>query len=360
MKSLHKNKRGLVSIIVVIVIILIITLIVLAFAALVRREQRQSLDRQLNTQAFYAAEAGINDAINAIKTIPALSTFDSGGDCALFSSLAYANLTPALGDGTTSYSCLLVDTSPASLVYDEVGRSQSQVVPLRHSGGLAIDEIKISWQDKEGGTNFSGCPPSNTNVFNMNWPLLTCSPGIMRVDIVPFNGAKSREQLITDSGVVYLVPKDGAASATSIAFSSFGGSAVAQGLVANVECNAGATPRHCVATITGLNITTGYLRLKSIYKSSTVTITARNVASNTQLDLVGVQAIIDVTGKANDILKRVQVRVPLFTNDPAGEFALEIANTICKKLINNGSTITIDLSFAGVSDCDPYQDPSTL
>src|SRR5437762_1324315 len=57
----HKNKdRGVASIIVTFMFLLVISLIVVAYGRIIRREQQQSLDRQLSTAAFYAAESGIN------------------------------------------------------------------------------------------------------------------------------------------------------------------------------------------------------------------------------------------------------------------------------------------------------------
>ena len=50
------------------ILMIVVGLIVLGFAQISRRNQRQALDRQLSTQAFYAAETGVNDAANLIKT----------------------------------------------------------------------------------------------------------------------------------------------------------------------------------------------------------------------------------------------------------------------------------------------------
>ena len=47
---------------------IVMSLIVLGFAQISRRNQRESLDRQLSTQAFYAAESGVNDARELITT----------------------------------------------------------------------------------------------------------------------------------------------------------------------------------------------------------------------------------------------------------------------------------------------------
>ncbi|HET6924792.1 MAG TPA: pilus assembly PilX N-terminal domain-containing protein, partial [Candidatus Saccharimonadales bacterium] len=65
-QSIRGDERGMVSIMVTLVMIIVITLIVIGFAQVVRRNQRETLDRQLSTQAYYAAETGINDAYKAM------------------------------------------------------------------------------------------------------------------------------------------------------------------------------------------------------------------------------------------------------------------------------------------------------
>ena len=48
--------------------IVIISLIVLGFAQLARRNQRQTLDSQLSTQTYYAAESGVNAALRIVRS----------------------------------------------------------------------------------------------------------------------------------------------------------------------------------------------------------------------------------------------------------------------------------------------------
>src|SRR3954463_2749341 len=116
------KERGMVSILVTMLLMVVITLIVLGFAQISRRNQRQAVDRQLSTQAFYAAEAGINDARNLIKTalssgatIPAKTDCTNGsGPAAAF----YSTLSPSLDTpNNVSYTCLMVDPAPKDLLY---------------------------------------------------------------------------------------------------------------------------------------------------------------------------------------------------------------------------------------------------
>src|SRR5688572_29540682 len=137
MKSIDKDQwkqRGMVSILVTMLLMIVISLIVLGFAQVSRRNQRQATDRQLSSQAFYAAETGINDARNLIKGALATSTtIPPKPDCTPGSGPAaafYGSLTPALdAANNVAYSCLMVDPAPAELVYDGI-TNKGTIIPV--------------------------------------------------------------------------------------------------------------------------------------------------------------------------------------------------------------------------------------
>jgi Tfp pilus assembly protein PilX len=61
-KRLEQNEQGLVAIVIVSTIIVILSLMTIGFSRIMDRELRQALDRELASQAHYAAESGLNDA----------------------------------------------------------------------------------------------------------------------------------------------------------------------------------------------------------------------------------------------------------------------------------------------------------
>lgn len=61
------NQRGVVSFFTVIFVTMLLLIMTTAFIRLMINEQRQSTDNDLSNRAFYAAEAGVNDAILQIK-----------------------------------------------------------------------------------------------------------------------------------------------------------------------------------------------------------------------------------------------------------------------------------------------------
>ena len=64
---LHKDQSGVVSIVISIIIMVILSLIAISFARIMRQEQQQAYERQLHTQAYYAAESAVNDVRREIN-----------------------------------------------------------------------------------------------------------------------------------------------------------------------------------------------------------------------------------------------------------------------------------------------------
>lgn len=327
--NMAENKQGgFVSIIVTLVIMLVISLIVIGFARLTRREQRQSLDRQLSTQAYYAAETAVNDIEDALKngiTVPENTT-----DCsATINNTAIFPTPKNQIDATTSYSCLFVDTSPPSLEYTSIAVDSSKVIPLQDKNGGPINNVLVSWEDKGGGTNMAGCSSATPTVLPpaSGW---NCDTGMMRVDIVPISGSLNRDALIDGTMTVYLHPSTSGTAATNTGYGSNAGFGN-QGRIIGARCNSLPGPKQCNFTFTGLGGTSYVMRLKSIYRSSSATVKAENGAGGT-LELVGAQTLVDSTGKANDVLRRIQVRIPTPAfNAPFPEAAIHSVGNMCKR-----------------------------
>ncbi len=373
---MKSQQTGFVSFLVVVLIMMVLSLIVLAFARLVRREQTQTLDRQLNSQAFYAAESGVNDARNKLASNPGLSLTDYD-ECNEF-----IDVPPALdarldgAAGNVSYSCLLVDPSPSQLDYSSVPTDQSIALPLFPQNATPpinppITRLDISWEDSAGATTLAGCPTgSNTDTpdaFPGQWDP-NCEIGMLRVEIVPFDGSKTRDQLISERFIAYLQPRR-TTGLTSMNFNEASGISAltgsnprGQGEIIGVRCN-NAGIRRCTLSLSGVpSITNGFMRLRSIYRTTAVTITAYNGSS--PVGLAGVQATIDATGKANDVLKRIKVNVPLAQgNEPFPEFALQSTSSQCKRIyLTPPATFAIGWpgGTADNDECNPLQTQNSV
>jgi hypothetical protein len=91
----------------------------------------------------------------------------------------------------------------------------------------------------------------------------------------------------------------------------------------------------CSVTVTLLpNNTTYYLRATTLYRdASNMTITG-TLASGGAATFSGAQAVVDTTGQAQDVLRRIQVRVQLTATaspETIPEFGIASGGDICKR-----------------------------
>lgn len=343
MGNIRKNQSGLVSLVVVMIIMIIVTLIAISFALITRREQRQALDRQLSTQAFYAAETGINDAVEALK-----ANATAVGDINDCTDSQQNKVSPnrVLDAGTgVSATCVLVDQSPAQLVYT-VGTDASKVFRVSAPGAT---KLYIFWQRSPvsgGGTTFAASGAGFPALSS--WGAST--PGVLEANIIPV--LTTRALISAGTREVFGYPSTNASGTHNLSSSP-------NGQVLNGGCDAaGATNapgsvgklRQCMMIIDGIGAIDYYVRLKSIYSANDVTVVATD-NSNNVIPISGAQVSIDATGKAGDVLKRIKVYRPVSNAADFPEYVLTVGDDLCKRLITNTSVTTTDTP--AVPSCVP-------
>ncbi|HJP95758.1 MAG TPA: PilX N-terminal domain-containing pilus assembly protein [Candidatus Saccharimonadales bacterium] len=318
--SLVANQRGMISIMTTMILMIVISLIVLGFAQQARRNQRSTLDRQLSTQAFYAAESGVNDAAELIKnaTLAQLSDKTSCSDkgtANVYASLVDSNSIDSAHN--VSYTCVLIDPSPNELDYDSVSTTGT-IVPMFSGTGGAFSTVNLEWKSKTGsGTPTTGCPNNYTSTSTVFTPTTswTCGYGVMRIDLVPASGSNTTGGYQTAARTVFAVPVK--AGTNTYNFGSEGNKVI------GVTC----TDTSCKLTVSGLTDSQYYMRLISLYQDASMSITST-------LGLKGAQVKIDSTGKAQDVLRRIQVRLPLNSTGSQNQLpdnALQSTDSICKR-----------------------------
>jgi len=142
MQTMKSNQQGIVSIMMTFVLMIVISLIVLGLAQLSRREQRQSLDTQLSSQAFYAAESGLNDAVAVLRdlavsgaAVPSKTSCTNSGVYNFNTDIDVAN--------EVSYSCLTIDASPP--VISQTLSSASNAFTLKSASGAGFSTLDFDW-----------------------------------------------------------------------------------------------------------------------------------------------------------------------------------------------------------------------
>jgi hypothetical protein len=313
MMQKSRTQDGFVSIVVSMIIMVVLSLITLGFARLMNREQRQALDRQLSSQAFYAAESGVNDVIN--------------------NPIGNTNTCAAQSDISTDYGVRVTCVTYT----DTVDRLEYAPVPLDlHTPKVfrlptGASQLRI---DFRANAPVVGDAASRAD---MNLPPLASwgtQPGAMKVRIISYTNGSGREQLFNSTDFFTLIPRAGAIVPSGTTFSP----STAGRLIA-APCSG-----VCSVTLTGIptaNNITNTVVISSLYRANDAVVTALNASANPVL-FQGVQALIDSTARTTDVVRRIQVRRPLTDGYQYPAAALEAtgnANTdgICKRLqVNSG------------------------
>lgn len=332
--DLHKKlqgarEAGLVSIMVTLILMIVISLIVLGFAQISRRNARQALDRVLSTQAFYAAETGVNDARDLIKEAMTTGTpITPKSDCGAGAGI-YAGLNPDLdasGNDEAEYTCVMVNPTPQTLLYGDVGNTASTIIPVISASGVNINRITLTWKTKdETNTPTVGCPIFATRVFSPTsaW---SCGYGVLRADLVRTNNTFNYADLQARAMTIFLVPQS-VGGGTNTPYAA-GGSNNLYGVdCSDVDCTFN-------FDTSASNANQYFMRISSIYKNVSLQVAAFDAANN-QLALRDAQAVIDATGKAQDVLRRIQVHVPLTASSQnlLSDYVMQSTDSICKRFV---------------------------
>lgn len=314
------NEKGFASLIVALVLILVLSLLTIGFAQLARREQQISLSKQLSSQAFYAAEAGINDALKALPQI--LAAIEAGDnipeDQCLGPPFITNNVVNSANDVT--YSCVLVNTQLPSIEYGAVEAGSTRSITYSLSDGL--ESLTVSWGSADNQTEprtASGLPPLS------DWD----SPAVLQFSLTPLSNL-DRQSLIDRTFTAYLYPWGSGFGSSNVPYKP----ANAPGdKVPFVSGNCTDSGKYaCSVTVTGIGGALGdrYLvHLTNLYDTSNIAIGAKSI-NGIPLKFIKGQATIDVTGKAHNVLKRVRVNVPLDKKPSQPDGAIQ-SQSICKR-----------------------------
>ena len=331
LKQLQKDQNGIASIIIVVVIILILTLVVLAMSRNANREQRQALDRQLSSAAFYAAESGINDTINYVRgnltTAPKEKTqCDVSGDNR-FQDFPDGKLSDD-ADGLIQYSCVLYDLDPKTI--QVTVDDSSTIIPIQNSQGSGVSSLTLEWEQEDSPIDFTGCPDGANTTIPGSW-FSNCDAGMLRIEIIDPNKL-SRQDLVDNNFTAFVFPTRPGSTNNSIIFPN--GKDANQGVFGYGNCDPNASGAKCSIRIDSIGLNDDsrlFIRVRSLYKPSNLIISGQNnVVGRDSVEFLNAQVMIDSTGKANDVLRRLQVRVPVTPKYDIPSFAIQTTDDLCK------------------------------
>ncbi|MGH7194419.1 MAG: hypothetical protein ACREJM_12940, partial [Candidatus Saccharimonadales bacterium] len=305
------------------------------------REQQNALDKQLATQANYAAESGINAAFydiekgyittdgapkNGVNTIKADPTgcmkASQDPNAATYSVDGGISHPVNSGNGVT-YSCLLVDLQPPNLQFNCVSPSTGH--HMNFGTQDALTSLTIYWGSCSG-NNSSFPPDTSTRLL----PLSTWNshhyPPVIQFSVTPTSSLSTQsnptQYLIDNTTNVYMYP----AQSGNNSCSTSGAGSCSQGQILSGDCNPGASrpagepdakDYPCAVTLTGLGGKAYVIHYIDYYDTANIWVDGKVSAggSPAQAKFSG-EPQIDVTGKARNVLKRLQAR--LLSNNGTG------------------------------------------
>jgi len=354
--KLHNQQDGFASIVIALVLIIVLSLLTIGFAQLARHEQQNALSRQLANQAYYAAESGINDAIADINhgylTAAFTSLHNTKAQCIQPSQLTPipSGPPPQLSNDINTnngvaYTCVLVDPDPPNL-FKTLEPGQAWNTVFSTTGSSLLKSFDVSWDAR----GMSVPATVNEGFYKVSDWLTKNYPAVLEFTITPLS-SYDRNQMIANTHTYYLYPRSGVSGKFDYA--------TATGTIVEANCNG----VNCQVTIDNLpSVSSGQsylIHIVDYYQKSTPMLSnARTYVTNTQVDFSGSQYLIDATGKAHNVLKRLQVRVPKNSLPDLTNYAIE-ASSICKRIQTDPNSTTYLTTVDGqiIPACDLTVNP---
>jgi len=353
------NQRGITSVVVVFVLVTLLTLIGIGFTKIMNRSLQSSAASQQASAANYAAQSGVNDVLSYLKTQPA--TAATKCDDLIKTGAPLASAAKISSDGSTAYTCALVDPSPTSLFYQGLNPYKSQIVKINTSAPLS--SLLFSWQSPNRQHNqfvlVTG--PGQTLYDEKTWSDKNYAP-LLRLTLYPIPASGDLSNAQANSQTYFFYPQTGGSNSTNYNKS---------GDVTPVNCSSknlgsftDSADYDCNVVINNLPSASYFYANFAPYYDQAVVKIKGNDASNQPVQFKNVQSVVDVTAKSGGATKRLQARVDTSASaggtdfnissgsDNAPEFALGSADTICKRLIVPSSISTpVAIDAGSAANC---------
>lgn len=353
------TEKGFISIVTTSIIMVIVTIMVIGFSQVMQREQRQSLDRQLSSQALYAAETAVNDLYAQLQAGTLID--EAKTDCNV-SSWPNSGVVNPGSSNEAAYTCVLYDQAPEFLEFGNGGitTQKSKIFPLQTKGNNPNARIKsITFRWSGVGADKALNLPTNCNATQSNPPTSPTGVPILRVDLLrmPVGSPVDKNTVNNETTTIFMHPA-GACGTNSANLEQFYGSAQNKGQVQFVNCNP-ANDFACEFTIdrfhSASNIADSdryFTRVKSVYNDADLRIEGESTANGSagRMEFFGAQVTVDATGRANDVVRRISVQIgnPQY---PIPEFVAQGLDGICKGITIAPPSAAISSTGEAIYDC---------
>lgn len=391
----HKQ-RGAVSIFVVIFSAMFVTIITVSFVSLMIRAQQQAANADLSNSAYDAALAGAEDAkrvlleyrkcaqggfaglrCNNIKTIvenpnpkcdmvrEALTGETDGAETFIESSNGSDANSRSLDQ---AYTCAMVKyTDDAKII--QMSDGESSLVPI-DANGQDYNTVNISWftrskvdpRDLELPSYDDDLPNLPTKLEWLNVGADKTVPPVLRMQLIQYSGQFSASDFdndVTSGGDVtanaktgFLFPSDaGSTFYDTLAFDDRRAANPDIKTLKPVTCStvpyddgsyACSVDIRLPAPVNDSGVRTAFLQLQPLYNDAEVKIVLKQ--DDTVVDMVAPS--VDVTGRANDLFRRIKAGISFEGEYPRATFDLQ--GNLCKDF-----SVTNDAPNYSQGRCDP-------
>lgn len=324
----------------VVIFSILISIVAAAYARTIVVQQREALNYDLSTRAYYAAESGVQDAIREIKSKPELLESNKE-DCTPFSAQGGGKIG---GSEEIGYTCQLIEAD-ANEVSGATRQGDAVLWRLPNSSGDL--RVTLKWSEDPDGQNFVARPESSKLLPQAgNWGDGSGNAyhPMMRTSFISLPSSNIRRDSI-NQWVYFLNPTDaGEGEITDVNLNS---KQEESSVIHNALCDEAEGGLECSQSfVVKSSAFSGgrqaYIALQSIYGGDTkYTISASNSSTNEPVPFDGVVSI-DVTGRASSVFRRVKQQVEasgqqqVFISAPNAN-ALVVGDGICK-LFTVGNT----------------------
>lgn len=406
MKNVSNKQSGAVSLFVVIFFMLLVTVVTVSFLRLMVHDQQQATNQDLSQSAYDSAQAGVEDAKRAILKYQR-DCNNNPASCGTLVGADQCNgaLKNISGNGATApngkaaeipvqqtqssndsdlnqaYTCVTIDMQPPK--YEApLDVDKSVLVPLNATS--TFDRVRIEWFSQKDLTTSSsalslmGVSGTGQPIYAKGqWPVNR--PSLLRAQMMQF--AKTGFNLssfdattggTSNSNTLFLYPTSqaGIGERSFTAYDTRKPDAATDPIpkdslntplpiscktdlnTGGYACSAELVLPNAIGTSDATQRGSAFLRLTAFYNATHFRVTLWNGPIGPTSDPIrfsGAQAIIDSTGRANDVFRRVQSTVNLIdTNFPYPEATVDVTGNFCKDF-----GVTDTQYIAGNLGCTP-------
>ena len=363
-------KKGAVSIFAVIFSTLLLTVLTVSFMGLMISAQQRAINNDLSQSAYDSALAGVEDAKRVVRAcangnVDACSALEAASDCQV---IARAKVNGSVDQPETviasnsssgqsfdqAYTCVNIAMDSVDYLF-EAQSGRAHIVPLRAT--RTIKKITIEWFTLEDNNNAPARTPTSLPASSTSLPPIaswnSSAPSLIRAQLITPGESFSLSSLdeSSSSRTLFLRPATMSNGTTSgmptanIQVSqaaqprATSGDGAYTNSVSPVVCSSNYANNgfSCSVTLDLADdqvISTGasnnaLLRIDSLYKGANVRVTLHS-QDGTEIKFDNVQPVVDSTGRASTLFRRVEARLRMGTDFPYPSYVADVQNNLCK------------------------------